>query len=47
MALYKGVSPTLMGAMPYEGIKFGTVARFGTWFPQRQGMVWWRWTMID
>ena len=24
-ALYKGVTPTLMGALPYEGIKFGTV----------------------
>jgi Mitochondrial carrier protein len=24
-ALYKGVTPTLIGAMPYEGIKFGTV----------------------
>lgn len=24
-ALYKGITPTLLGAMPYEGIKFGTV----------------------
>lgn len=24
-ALYKGMRPTLLGAMPYEGIKFGTV----------------------
>lgn len=24
-ALYKGVKPTVLGAMPYEGIKFGTV----------------------
>lgn len=24
-ALYKGATPTLLGAMPYEGIKFGTV----------------------
>ena len=24
-ALYKGVTPTLIGALPYEGIKFGTV----------------------
>jgi solute carrier family 25 phosphate transporter 23/24/25/41 len=25
MALYKGVTPTIAGALPYEGIKFGTV----------------------
>jgi Mitochondrial carrier protein len=25
-ALYKGITPTIIGAMPYEGIKFGTVA---------------------
>ena len=25
LAVYKGVTPTLLGAMPYEGIKFGTV----------------------
>lgn len=26
LALYKGVTPTLLGALPYEGIKFGTVS---------------------
>eukprot|EP00543_Licmophora_paradoxa_P003805 CAMPEP_0202441730 /NCGR_PEP_ID=MMETSP1360-20130828/1227_1 /ASSEMBLY_ACC=CAM_ASM_000848 /TAXON_ID=515479 /ORGANISM="Licmophora paradoxa, Strain CCMP2313" /LENGTH=264 /DNA_ID=CAMNT_0049056833 /DNA_START=157 /DNA_END=951 /DNA_ORIENTATION=- len=25
LGLYKGATPTLLGAMPYEGIKFGTV----------------------
>mmetsp|Transcript_32207 Transcript_32207/g.63766 ORF Transcript_32207/g.63766 Transcript_32207/m.63766 type:complete len:337 (+) Transcript_32207:40-1050(+) len=25
LALYRGVTPTLIGAVPYEGIKFGTV----------------------
>lgn len=25
LALYRGVTPTLLGAIPYEGIKFGTV----------------------
>jgi len=25
LALYKGVTPTVLGALPYEGIKFGTV----------------------
>jgi solute carrier family 25 phosphate transporter 23/24/25/41 len=33
MALYRGALPTLMGAMPYEGIKFGTVGVLETWFP--------------
>jgi len=32
-ALYKGVTPTLMGAMPYEGIKFGTVGVMEKMFP--------------
>jgi solute carrier family 25 phosphate transporter 23/24/25/41 len=32
-ALYKGVTPTLMGALPYEGIKFGTVGVLDTLFP--------------
>jgi hypothetical protein len=35
-ALYKGVTPTLLGAMPYEGIKFGTVALLERLFPLRQ-----------
>ena len=33
-ALYKGMSPTLLGAMPYEGIKFGTVAAMEWAFPK-------------
>lgn len=37
MALYKGVSPTLLGAMPYEGIKFGTVAVLERAFPKTTG----------
>ena len=32
-ALYKGVTPTLIGALPYEGIKFGTVGLLDTLFP--------------
>jgi len=33
LALYKGVKPTVLGAMPYEGIKFGTVAAMEKIFP--------------
>ena len=33
LALYKGVKPTVLGAMPYEGIKFGTVAVMESVFP--------------
>jgi len=33
-ALYKGVTPTLMGALPYEGIKFGTVGVLEGMFPK-------------
>jgi hypothetical protein len=36
LALYKGVTPTLIGAMPYEGIKFGTVALLEKLFPSEQ-----------
>jgi hypothetical protein len=36
LALYKGVTPTLLGAMPYEGIKFGTVALLERLFPSEQ-----------
>ena len=32
-ALYRGVKPTLLGAVPYEGIKFGTVGVLDTIFP--------------
>lgn len=32
-ALYKGVTPTVLGAMPYEGIKFGTVGILEKTFP--------------
>ena len=34
LALYKGVTPTLIGAIPYEGIKFGTVGFLEHYFPQ-------------
>lgn len=33
-ALYKGITPTLLGAMPYEGIKFGTVGVLEWAFPR-------------
>lgn len=33
MALYRGATPTLLGAVPYEGIKFGTVGILERWFP--------------
>lgn len=33
LALYKGITPTLIGALPYEGIKFGTVAFLERQFP--------------
>jgi hypothetical protein len=36
-ALYKGVTPTILGAMPYEGIKFGTVGLLENLFPQKRG----------
>ena len=32
-ALYRGISPTLLGAVPYEGIKFGTVGLLESIFP--------------
>lgn len=35
-ALYKGVTPTLLGAMPYEGIKFGTVSLLERAFPKKK-----------
>lgn len=33
MALYRGATPTMLGAVPYEGIKFGTVGILEKWFP--------------
>ncbi|KAL3920754.1 MAG: hypothetical protein SGILL_003098 [Bacillariaceae sp.] len=33
LALYKGITPTLLGAVPYEGIKFGTVGLMERLFP--------------
>ena len=33
MALYRGATPTLLGAVPYEGIKFGTVGILERMFP--------------
>eukprot|EP00980_Cylindrotheca_fusiformis_P004500 scaffold961_cov122-Cylindrotheca_fusiformis.AAC.8 len=38
LALYKGVSPTLIGALPYEGIKFGTVGFLEKTFPAEENM---------
>ena len=35
-ALYRGAFPTLLGAMPYEGIKFGTVGVLEQYFPLKQ-----------
>ena len=31
--LYRGVSPTLLGSIPYEGIKFYSYAKFKEWLP--------------
>mmetsp|Transcript_30396 Transcript_30396/g.70047 ORF Transcript_30396/g.70047 Transcript_30396/m.70047 type:complete len:253 (-) Transcript_30396:276-1034(-) len=36
LALYKGATPTLLGAMPYEGIKFGTVGLLEKLFPSEK-----------
>ena len=36
-ALYKGIRPTLLGAIPYEGIKFGTVGLLEAVFPVEEG----------
>lgn len=33
--MYKGIQPTILGAMPYEGIKFGTVGVLEQIFPAR------------
>lgn len=33
-ALWKGVTPTMLGAVPYEGIKFGTVGILERLFPK-------------
>eukprot|EP00956_Cyclotella_meneghiniana_P005692 scaffold7327_cov18-Cyclotella_meneghiniana.AAC.1 len=35
-ALYKGITPTLLGSMPYEGIKFGTVGILERSFPMSE-----------
>ena len=37
LSIYKGITPTLLGAMPYEGIKFGTVGLLEKWFPGEEG----------
>lgn len=39
MALFKGVTPTILGAMPYEGIKFGTVGLLEWYFPKDDGFL--------
>lgn len=36
LALYKGMTPTLLGAMPYEGIKFGTVGLLEKYFSSNE-----------
>jgi len=36
LAVYKGVTPTLLGAMPYEGIKFGTVGIMEVLYPSTE-----------
>lgn len=36
-ALFRGMTPTLLGAMPYEGIKFGTVGFMEIIFPLGEG----------
>jgi len=36
LALWKGVTPTLLGAIPYEGIKFGTVGLMEQWIPHKE-----------
>jgi solute carrier family 25 phosphate transporter 23/24/25/41 len=38
-ALYKGITPTVLGAMPYEGFKFGTVAILERMFPKKKDTV--------
>jgi Mitochondrial carrier protein len=35
-ALFRGMTPTLLGAMPYEGIKFGTVGILEKLWPQER-----------
>ena len=35
LALFKGITPTILGAMPYEGIKFGTVGLLEQFFPPK------------
>jgi hypothetical protein len=34
--LYKGITPTLLGALPYEGIKFGTVGLLEKALPKKK-----------
>lgn len=36
LVLYKGITPTLVGALPYEGIKFGTVGFLEKTFPTEE-----------
>ena len=37
LGLYKGVTPTLLGAMPYVGIQFGTVGLLEKYFDRNKG----------
>lgn len=38
-ALFRGISPTVIGALPYEGIKFGTVGVMERLFPKEDSSV--------
>jgi Mitochondrial carrier protein len=37
LGLYKGITPTLLGAMPYVGIQFGTVGLLEKYFDRNKG----------
>lgn len=39
LGLYKGVTPTLLGAMPYVGIQFGTVGLLEKYFDRNKGSI--------
>jgi solute carrier family 25 phosphate transporter 23/24/25/41 len=38
-ALFKGITPTILGALPYEGIKFGTVGAMERLFPEESSSI--------
>ena len=39
LGLYRGVSPTLLGSIPYEGIKFWSYAKFKEVLPHNAAAV--------